>query len=253
MYSRDDAKAAKRPTPLYATVAKDLIDRISSGKYPPGALLPTEPQLSQMYGVSRQTVREALRRLADSGLVSRQPGVGTRVHKAAAGASYSYQMGSLSDITEYAREVPLKVDAIQEVEARGELAELLSCRQGTRWLHVTGKRSRIGETTAVAISEIFLRAAYPGIEAHLHDLHGAVYGVLEEHYGEIIDEVQQEILAVAADEATAAALGLETGAPALEVRRRFFGPGGRLVLSGRAVYPGQSFSYTARFRRETQA
>jgi GntR family transcriptional regulator len=253
VYSPDGAKVAKRSTPLYAAVAKDLVDRISSGKYPPGTLLPTEPQLSEMYGVSRQTVREALRRLADSGLVSRQPGVGTRVHKAAPGTSYSYQIGSLSDITEYARDVPLKVDSIEEIEARGELAERLSCRQGTRWLHVKGKRSRIGDTTAVATSEIFLRAAYPGIEAHLQDLHGAVHVVLEEHYGEIIDEVHQEILAIEADAPTAAALGLETGAPALEVRRRFFGPGDRLILLGRVVYPGHSFSYTARFRRDTQA
>ncbi|NYT22441.1 GntR family transcriptional regulator [Alcaligenaceae bacterium] len=249
----DKKKAAKRSTPRYAMVAKDLADCISGGKYPPGTLLPTEPQLSEMYGVSRQTVREALRRLADAGVVSRHPGRGTRVHKRPEGSNYSYQMGSLADISEYARDVPLTIDHIEQVTATGPLLELLACRHGTHWLRLTGKRTRRGDAAAVAISELFIRAAYPGIEKHLRELKSAIYVVLEEHYGEIIDEVHQEILAVAADAATAAALGLEEGAPALEVRRRFLGPGDRVVVLGRVIYPGHTFSYTARFRRETQA
>ena len=65
--------------PLYFQIAKMLRDEISSGKFPPGERLPSENQLSEMYGVSRVTIRQALKLLEENYSIYRVHGVGTFV------------------------------------------------------------------------------------------------------------------------------------------------------------------------------
>lgn len=62
-------------TPAYQNLASDLRDRIVAGELRPGDRLPVEPELSTRYGVSRSTVREALRLLTSQNLISTVRGV----------------------------------------------------------------------------------------------------------------------------------------------------------------------------------
>jgi GntR family transcriptional regulator len=55
--------------PVTQQITNDLRAKIEDGTYGPGALLPSEPELAQKYGVSRQTARSALRALEQEGLV----------------------------------------------------------------------------------------------------------------------------------------------------------------------------------------
>ena len=65
--------------PRYMALARQLAKEIRKGKYPVDTLLPTEAELTTKYGLSRFTVREAIRQLQSQGLVFRRQGVGTRV------------------------------------------------------------------------------------------------------------------------------------------------------------------------------
>lgn len=65
------------PLPLWAQVLDDLRARLSAGRF--AERFPTDGELVAHYGVSRQTVREAVRRLSDEGLLDRERGRGTRV------------------------------------------------------------------------------------------------------------------------------------------------------------------------------
>jgi GntR family transcriptional regulator len=56
-------------TPVTQQITADLRAKIEDGTYGPGALLPSEPELAQKYGVSRQTARSALRALEQEGLI----------------------------------------------------------------------------------------------------------------------------------------------------------------------------------------
>jgi GntR family transcriptional regulator len=60
--------------PLYRQIAADLRARLTSGELGPGDKLPTEPQLMERYGVSRNTVRLATALLINEGLVERVAG-----------------------------------------------------------------------------------------------------------------------------------------------------------------------------------
>jgi GntR family transcriptional regulator len=64
---------------MYRQIAHHLRDSIASGKYGPGDKIPTEPELSECYGVSRITARQAVEHLVREGLVARKQGKGTFV------------------------------------------------------------------------------------------------------------------------------------------------------------------------------
>jgi GntR family transcriptional repressor for pyruvate dehydrogenase complex len=64
---------------LYQQVADDIETAILEGTYPPDSKLPSEQELANEYGVSRNVVREALKRLKERGLVSIRTGSGTYV------------------------------------------------------------------------------------------------------------------------------------------------------------------------------
>jgi len=61
----------------YARVKQHLKQGLASGRWPPGALMPSEAELVASFGVSRMTVNRALRELQTEGLVLRTQGVGT--------------------------------------------------------------------------------------------------------------------------------------------------------------------------------
>jgi GntR family transcriptional regulator len=65
--------------PMYRHIADDLRTKIKNGALEPNAKLPTEGELSEQYDASRNTVREAIRRLTDEGLLESRPGQGTFV------------------------------------------------------------------------------------------------------------------------------------------------------------------------------
>jgi GntR family transcriptional regulator len=67
------------PVPLYFQVEQALTTQIRQGAIPLGSRLPTEPELSDHFGVSRSVIRQAFRRLEETGLVARRRGVGSFV------------------------------------------------------------------------------------------------------------------------------------------------------------------------------
>ncbi len=64
---------------MSAQVARILGARIVAGEFAPGGSLPIENELCQAYGVSRSTIREAVKNLAAKRLVEVGPKIGTRV------------------------------------------------------------------------------------------------------------------------------------------------------------------------------
>ena len=63
----------------YKDVKSDILSKITTGKWPPGGLVPNEIELAQLYNCARATVNRAMRELADDGLIERRRKAGTRV------------------------------------------------------------------------------------------------------------------------------------------------------------------------------
>lgn len=66
---------------LWESTATDLRKRIMGGEWSDGDMLPTEPELSREYGVSRDTVRQALQHLTAEGILTSQRGRGREVRR----------------------------------------------------------------------------------------------------------------------------------------------------------------------------
>src|SRR5512143_2582734 len=68
-------------TPSLVNVFDQLLDAIVSGRYAPGVRLPAERDLARALGASRPTLREALRRLGEWGLIEARRGSGVVVRE----------------------------------------------------------------------------------------------------------------------------------------------------------------------------
>jgi GntR family transcriptional regulator len=67
--------------PMYKQIAEDLRKKIEAGELAPGEQLPTELDLRESYNASRNTIRDAIKRLIGSGHVETRPGQGTFVSR----------------------------------------------------------------------------------------------------------------------------------------------------------------------------
>lgn len=65
--------------PEYRQLAAILRGRIRSGVYPPGGVMPSEQQIRDEFGLSRNTARRAIKQLRDEGIVVTVAGRGTYV------------------------------------------------------------------------------------------------------------------------------------------------------------------------------
>jgi GntR family transcriptional regulator len=69
------------PDPMYRQIADGLQRDIETGKLAAGEQLPTELEISEAWGASRSTVRDAVKQLTTRGLVEARPGQGTFVRR----------------------------------------------------------------------------------------------------------------------------------------------------------------------------
>lgn len=106
-----------------------LRSRISSGEWPVGELIPKEPELVELIGVGRSTVREAVRSLASFGMLETVPGVGTFVRSRTPVSSILTEFLADHDLEEvlvYRRS--LEIEAAQHAAVRRNEEQLQQLR-----------------------------------------------------------------------------------------------------------------------------
>jgi len=255
MHEEGDGDSLKRAAgegslPLYVQLAQTIGDRIANGEYPVGSLLPTEAELGLNFSVSRYTVRQAILHLRNQGLVSARKGVGTRVQAVSAESSYTQSMRSLKELLQYATETRFNVIAVEDVAARGPLADALGCRPKKPWIRVAGVRHGSPNEPPHCFIELFIDEAYRSIAEEADTLRTAIWALIEERFGETVIEVDQVIEATVLDDDMARLLEAEPGAPALKFIRRYYVTGRRLVEMSVNIHPADRFSYKMTIRRD---
>ncbi|UTR10811.1 GntR family transcriptional regulator [Evansella sp. LMS18] len=92
--------------PLYLQVIDKIKEDIDKGIYEAGERLPSEFQLSRQLGVSRATLREALRMLEDENIIIRKHGVGTFINTKPLFSSGIEELFSVTDMIQRANKKP---------------------------------------------------------------------------------------------------------------------------------------------------
>jgi DNA-binding GntR family transcriptional regulator len=143
------------PIPLYFQIAENLKRAIEDGTIKPGERLDNELDLTERLGVSRPTVRQAVQRLVEQGLVVRRRGLGTVV--VAPRILRSVALTSLyDDLSASHRHPATTVLAAREIEAGDEIAAVLSLPSGAPVLSV--QRLRLADGTPLALMHNYLPA-----------------------------------------------------------------------------------------------
>ncbi len=250
--SEPDERTDSAEGPLYRKVVGALRSEIQSDTYPVGGLLPTEAELRARFGVSRHTVREALRQLRDEGLVSSRQGAGTTVVRKDGAEHFVHEVDSIADLIAYAEELKYQVDASSMIAADAVLAARLDCPIGERWLRVQGFRYPEGQSVPIAWTEVYVHIDYAGIALYLGRRPGPIYLWIEEMYGTAVQEVEQVFTGAMVPDEVAPTLRLAKGAPVIEARRSYFLTGGAMALIAITVYPVERFRHAMVLRRSRQ-
>ncbi|MEQ8663786.1 MAG: GntR family transcriptional regulator [Gammaproteobacteria bacterium] len=241
--------AAGRQPPKYRTVAAALVERIRSGTYKPGDLLPSEPDLTRQFDVSRHTIRAALRALHEKGLIVSRRGRGTIVQAAPLAPRYTHACDSVEDVLQYAAATPRRVLERRRLVADDTLAALLGCAAGYPWWEIRTSRQREPGGAVVATSRIWVPDEFAAAVATLDATDEPLFVVLERRYGCHFAEIRQAVSAAQATPREAADLALAPGAAVLCVERRFIDERGGLLELSRTVHPPQAFRYETTLRR----
>jgi GntR family transcriptional regulator len=206
--------------PLYVQVEALLRERISGGEWRAGERIPTEEQLGAAYGVSRVTMRQALARLVDRGLLVRERGRGTFVRdtRLTAGArgvtSFTAEMAAMG-VTAGSRVLGVEVAPCDPATA-----DALAVADGTPVVVIRRLRTGGGVPIGVQTSRL-LAARFPGLDgAGLEG--GSLYALLRERYNVTPVEAVETFTVGGVTEADAALLEVAPGAPAFTVERVTF-------------------------------
>lgn len=112
--------ASSTKTPLYHRIAASLRRAIDSGRFRPGDRLPDERQLAGEQGVSRATIRQALKVLSDARRIERIQGSGTYVSHATVKSTY-VQVVAVGPTARYSPYVASVLGSAEESLARRDL------------------------------------------------------------------------------------------------------------------------------------
>ncbi len=238
--------------PLYMQVAHHLDARITNGDFAVGSLLPTENELAEALGVSRQTVRQAIGLLRNKGRLSARKGVGTRVEATEpTSGSTRFIAHSRSELFEIAAETEFVIGFREMVSAQGRLAVDLGCRPGRKFLHITGVRYPANRGKAFSWNEVYIDSRVAAAVKDVTVARRAIFHYIEEFTGEKIHEIQQDVRPIAMDADIAEKVGCKGGDLALIVNRRYYGSGRRLLEYAFQILPADRFTYTTTLRAET--
>jgi DNA-binding GntR family transcriptional regulator len=241
-----DTRASRRPPldraspiPLYFQIAENLREAIQAGTIAPGERLDNELGLAEQLGVSRPTVRQAIQRLVQQGLVVRRRGLGTVV--VAPRILRPVVLTSLYDDLAAAERVPTTaVLSFAEIAADDQVAQVLSLAVGTPVLSI--ERLRLADDTPLALMHNYLpvKLLQGRTEADLEQT--GLYELLRSQ-GVQLYAADQVLAARRATAQEARLLRAPRSTTVLTMTRTAFDPAGLPIEHGRHAYLADRYSF----------
>jgi GntR family transcriptional regulator len=216
-------------------------DQISDGELAAGALIPSEAALCARFGVSRATVREALRLLEDDGLVSVHQGVGRFVTPIPA---LEYSIMRPDSVTAMMEGIGLSVAnrvlSVAETKASGEEIEAMNLFEGATIIRL--ERVRYDGTRPIIYSvDAIRRDAFPADIASC-DWSGSLVELLSAR-GIRINASRAKIHATHLPSAISEHLELDPNEPWLLFVDTMLAEGGQAIVHSHDYYRGQAVTF----------
>ena len=206
-------------SPAFVRLARHFKQKIVSGQWAPGQLIPGEEALALELKVSVGTVRKALDALSGQGLISRHRGRGSFVSRATDERAFT-SFFRLAHRADGERRLPVdKLISRITVAADKQEQQALGLAPGGMVYRVRRRRSLEGQPAVLEI--ISFRAADLKGESwdNMDETLALVYSFLEQRCGISIHSVTDRIRAAACPKSVANELGLPAGHPVLDITR----------------------------------
>jgi len=232
--------------PMYRQIADALREKISAGELKPGDALPTESILKETYGVSRVTVRQALKRLTDEQIVESIQGSGSYVKEARVNYDIYQLTGFYEKLADRNVDTHSDVKIFEAIKADARLAEKLQLKVGDNVWHV--KRVRFIKQKPVNLEETWMPLAM-FVDLTWEVMEKSKYHYIEQTKKMVIDRSEQELVPVMPSAEAIDALALEPTKPVLEKVSRGFLKDGRVFEYSRNVFNSDDYKFTLVARR----
>lgn len=236
------------PIPLYYQIKTRLLEAIEGGQLKPGDRIPSERELTQRYGVSRMTARQALTELESQGYLVRVQGKGTFVST----PKFEQPLVALTSFTEDMRRRGLRAGA-QVLSASLEAADKRVARalglvDGAPIYRLERLRLAGGEPMALEVSHLNADL-FPGLlEIDLEQQ--SLYAILQEYYHVQLVRAAQSLEAVPADSQQAEILRVREGTPLMLMERISHDQDDRPVEWVQSLYRGDRYRFVTELLTE---
>lgn len=229
------------PLPLYYQLKLLLNERIENGVWKPGDLLPTELNLQETHGLSRTTVRQAIRELEIEGLVTRYRGRGTFVSEEKVVHSPEPHKGLSDFLREQGKRPGWKVISADWIEPDKRIIKQLGLKADEKVFCL--KRLRLADDQTIGFHSSYVAPKYSeAIDDSKFEKGGSLFYLKEKKY--LQDSKAFRVLeAVPATEAEASFLGVDIGFPLLLVKRLVVNKSGIPFEYFHGLYRGDRFQY----------
>jgi GntR family transcriptional regulator len=229
--------------PVYLRVYQRIAEAIESGALRPGDPLPPERALCERLSVSRATVRRALRKLTENGLIESSVGRGSFV----AGGPIGEPPNTLLSFTELAvsRGLTPSARVLSRTVRPATLdeAESFGIAAGADIFEL--ERLRMLDGLPVSVDRYRIPLAYAPFLAETDFTSASLYATLEANGVRPPTRAEWAVEALAADSLRAELLGVSPGAPLLRVRGVGYDTARKLIEQSETVYRGDRYRFRA--------
>lgn len=220
------------PIPVYYQLKEMIKEKITKGTWQVGQCIASERELTEAYGVSRMTVRQALGELVQEGLLVREKGKGTFVCEPKVKQE---DMMSFSDIIKKAgRSLTTKVLDFEVINTPDELADTFEVEKIYKI-----NRLRLVDGEAVANEVVYIPCEYCGFVTK-EDLEGSLFKLLEEK-GYVIESTESALAAVIMDEELKTLFNVDKQVPLLKSHNVALNSEGEIIYVEDAIYRSDKY------------
>ena len=228
-----------KPVPLYRQLTDSLAARINSGEFQLGDRIPSERQLCEDSGLSRSTVRQALRELTHEGLIRTVPGIGAYVCAPRSNLVVNVSLAGFSN--DVNRQGVTPSSRILDTHLVSEPAQMIVDRMDLQPGDgvVIVERLRYVNNVPLAVHRVHINRRLCPQVVHADLVNMSLFSIFRDECGLELAHAEEQVYAALADERELELLHLTSPASVLRTERLTFLSSGEVVEFASATYCGE--------------
>ncbi|MFB5189023.1 GntR family transcriptional regulator [Alicyclobacillus fastidiosus] len=240
----------KTSVPLYQHLKNKILKDIQDGKWHIGDKIPSESELAEEMGVSRITVRQAIRDLVSLGYLIRRQGKGTYLVGREQAFAASKLHGFAEELRSHGHAVEIELKGIHVTTCPMIVAEFLGVKPSSDVIQIR-RLAKVEGTPIFRETSYLVPPPQLNLDTalELRDVYNHVYGFFEQ-YGVKISFGRQEIYATRAVYEDIQELSIKSDEPILMIRRVTSDETGTPVEFSEVRYASSRYHFEVKLSRE---